>query len=251
MRNIKLTIEYDGTQFLGWQIQKNNSRTLQGEIQKILSKLCGEKIRLTGSGRTDSGVHALGQIANFKTASSRPLEQLIKALNALLPEDVAIIDITEVPLRFHAQYSAKSKIYRYTILNRNIRCAIKRNYCLFHPWTLNLPLMHKESKALMGRHNFKAFQSADAADKLLPFEKNTVRNITRIDIKKRGDLVEIELEANGFLYKMARNIVGALLEVGSGRLPKGSIKAILAKKFRLKTIRSAPAQGLCLMKVKY
>lgn len=250
-RNIKLTIEYDGTLFKGWQIQDKKSRTLQGEIEKALSKLCGENIPLIASGRTDRGVHALEQVANFKTRSKRPLAVIQKALNALLPDDITIRKVEEIQARFHAQYSAKSKTYRYTVLNRETRSSLDRNFYLLYPWKLNIPLLRQEAKSLIGRHDFKSFQSSDPAQKSLPFEKNSVRTLKHIDIKKEGDYIYINIEANGFLYKMARNIIGSLLEVGRGHLPKGSLKKILARKERVKTLKTAPPQGLCLINVRY
>lgn len=250
-RNIKLTIEYDGTFFKGWQIQDKKSRTIQGEIQKVLSKLCGENIRLIASGRTDSGVHALEQIVNFKTSSKRPLAQLQKALNAILPHDITIRQVVEADDAFHARYSVKSKTYRYTILNRETRSSLDRNLYLLYPWKLDLQSMRQEARSLVGRHDFKSFQASDPARKSLPFEKSSVRSLKRIEIKKRGDYIRIDIEANGFLYKMARNIIGSLLEVGRGHLPKESLKRILARKERIKTLKTAPPQGLCLINVRY
>ena len=251
LRNIKLTIEYDGTNFKGWQIQDKKSRTLQGEIQNALSTLCKEEIRLNGSGRTDSGVHALGQVANFKTKSKKPLIEFRKALNAILPHDIAVREVVEVDDRFHARYSAKSKIYRYTLLNRETRSSFDRNLYHLYPWKLNLTAMRQEAKSLIGRHDFKSFQASDPAKKDLPFEKNSVRTVKRIDVKKKGNYIIIDMEANGFLYKMARNMIGSLLEVGRGHLKIGSLKNILKKKERVKTLKTAPSQGLSLVQVKY
>ena len=145
MANIKLTVEYEGTHFRGWQIQDKKSRTVQGEIEKVLLKLCKEKVRLIGTGRTDSGVHALKQVANFKTTSQRSLQEMLKALNGLLAEDIAILEIRAVAENFHARYSAKSKTYRYTILNREIRSPLFHDFSLFYPWKLDLSLMRKEA----------------------------------------------------------------------------------------------------------
>ena len=249
MRNIKLTIEYDGTDFEGWQVQRNarRSRTVQDEIQKVLAKLFKEKITLIGSSRTDSGVHALGQTANLKTKSTHPLAQIKKALNANLPKDITIIKVEEVPLDFHAQFSAKSKTYRYTILNRDAHGALDWRYSLWYPHKLNLKLMREEAKAFIGRKDFKSFQGAQTAKQV----KNSVRTIKRIDIKKKKDYIYIDIEADGFLYKMVRNIVGTLLASGSGRLPKGSLKKILAKKDRACAGPTARPYGLTLLEVKY
>lgn len=247
LRNIKLTIEYDGTYFKGWQIQTNGARTVQGEIEAALKEIFKKAIRLIGSGRTDSGVHALGQVAHFKTASSMPLKEIRGALNANIPTDVAVIKAEEATPNFHAQYSAKSKTYRYTILNREARGARDRHTCLFYPYTLNLRRMRAEAKALIGRKDFRSFQASDPLRK----EKGTVRTVKALTIKKQGDYIHVDITADGFLYKMVRNIVGTLLEAGSGRLPKGSIRQILAKKNRAFAATTAKPHGLTLVRVEY
>ena len=249
MRNIKITIEYDGTDFHGWQIQDKGKRTVQGEIEKTLFKIFKRRIKVIGSGRTDSGVHAEGQVANFKTSSSMTPLQMLKALNVLLPEDVAIKKAEEAVEKFHAQYSVKSKIYRYTISNHLTRSSLGRNYCLHYPYPLNLGLMRKETKVLVGRRDFKSFQAAGS--KKVPGPKNTIRTIKKIEIKKKNDIITIEIEADGFLYKMVRSIVGTLLAAASGRLSAGSMKKILKAKNRMLAGQTAPAKGLCLVEVKY
>ncbi|OGX40038.1 MAG: tRNA pseudouridine(38-40) synthase TruA [Omnitrophica WOR_2 bacterium RIFCSPHIGHO2_02_FULL_50_17] len=247
-RNIKLTLEYDGTRFEGWQVQKKNQRTVQGEIEKALKKIFKEEIRLIGSGRTDSGVHALGQAASLKTRSRIPAAQIKRALNANLPADIAVVDAEEVGPRFHAQYSVRSKTYRYTILNRAVRSTQGRHFCLLFPYKLNLRLMREEAQALIGRHDFKSFQAANPAH---DEKATTVRIVKHVEIIKRGDFIFIDIEADGFLYKMVRNIVGTLLEIGSGRLPQGSIKVILKKRNRLFAGDTAKPHGLTLLGVKY
>ena len=248
MRNIKLIIEYDGTDFNGWQIQPQH-RTIQNEIEQALQKIFNKKIRLIGSGRTDSGVHALGQVANFKTQSVMSCEKIQKALNAVLPADIVILNTEEVSLKFHSQYDAQRKMYRYMVLNRSVPCAQQRNFCLFYPYKLNLRLMRQESKILIGKHDFKSFQAIDTSK---PHRsKDTIRTITQLDIKKRGDYIYIEIEANGFLYKMVRNIVGTLLEIGSGKLLKGCMQEILFQKSRTHAGYTAKAKGLTLMAVCY
>ena len=252
MRNIKLTIEYDGTRFRGWQQQSPEHRTVQDEIEKALQIIFRKKIKLTVSGRTDSGVHAIGQVANFKTANRRlKTTDIQKALNGNLPEDITILGVAEVPVGFHAQYSAKRKTYRYTILNRPVRTALDRHFCCFYPHTLSLPAMRREAAVLKGKNDFRAFMAMDTAKRATIPDKNTVRTISQLDIKKKGDAIVIEIEANGFLYKMVRNIVGTLLAIGSGQLPKGAMRRILAQKSRKLAGQTAPAQGLCLLKVTY
>lgn len=257
MKNIKLTIEYTGTGYNGWQIQAclpdrqaPGQKSIQGEIKEALQKILKENILLIGSGRTDSGVHALGQVANFKTKATWPLVKIQKALNGILPEDISIVHIKEVPLDFHAQFSAKSKTYRYSILNREAKPAILRDFCLFFRPKLNLTLMKREALCLLGRHDFKSFQATPPRE-IREKNKSTVRTIKRLDIKRKGDYILIEIEADGFLHKMVRNIVGTLLEVAGGQLPAGSIKKILAKKNRLLAGDTAKAKGLTLVEVNY
>ena len=255
LRNIKLTLEYDGTEFNGWQAQAKGPRTVQGEIEKALKKIFPpsagvadkSRIKLYGSGRTDAGVHALGQVTNFKITSSMPVAVIQKALNGNLPEDISVVKVEEVSPNFHSQYSATRKIYRYTILNRSSRRSYGRQFCLHFPYKLNLTLMRQEAKSLTGRKDFRSFGSLDKGQG----RDNTIRHVTKIDIKKRGDVITIDIEANGFLYKMVRNIVGTLLDVSTGRLPEGSIKKILAQKNRKFASPPAEAQGLCLWKVTY
>ena len=251
MRNIKLTLEYDGSDFCGWQRQGPQRRTVQGEIEKALKQITGQNIRLIGSGRTDSGVHALGQVANFHTNSSLSVETLLKALNSKLPADIVVLKTREVSKNFHAQYSVKTKTYRYTILNRATRSPIHRNDCFFYPYPLDIARMRREAKALLGKRDFKSFQAADPAQPKKRKEKVTIRTIKKVNIQRKGSLIYIDIESNGFLYKMARNIVGTLLDIGSGRIPKGSMEKILAKKSRLAAAQTAKPQGLCLLQVKY
>ncbi|MCM8789784.1 MAG: tRNA pseudouridine(38-40) synthase TruA [Candidatus Omnitrophica bacterium] len=242
MRNIKLEIEYDGTNYCGWQIQKSynspldshKSRSIQEVIEKNVQRIIQEKIKLIASGRTDAGVHALGQVVNFTMSSSIPLRKLKHALNRLLPSDIAIINVEEVALDFHSRFCAKSKIYRYTILNRDFPSPFLKNQAYFFPYPLDLGLMRKESKVLLGRHDFRAFCASNSST------KNTIRTIKKIVIKKsvynltpitynpkEHSLISIEIEADGFLYNMVRNIVGTLIEIGRGRFKKGYLKRIL------------------------
>jgi tRNA pseudouridine38-40 synthase len=246
MRNLKLKIEYDGTNYCGWQVQKGHQlKSIQEVIEKTLQRILQEKIKLIASGRTDAGVHALGQVANFKTNSKIALEKLQRALNGLLPQDIAIKSIEEAPLDFHSRFSAKSKVYRYSVLNRDYPSALLRNRVYYFPYPLNLGLMRKEAKALLGRHNFKSFQASDKK------EREAVRSIKSIKIKKDKDLLHLEIEADGFLYNMVRNIVGTLLEIGRGKFPPASAARILKAKDRRLAGPTLPACGLCLLKVKY
>ena len=248
LRNIKLIIEYDGTRLHGWQIQDAAKRTVQGEIEKACKKVFKKSMRILGSGRTDSGVHAIGQVANLKIDTRLSDTEIVRALNASLPEDIAIIEAQTVAKKFHAQYSAKSKIYRYTILNRRGRSPLARYFCHYYPHPLDVNLMRREAKVLVGKRDFKSFQATPARESK---EKSTIRMVKKITLTKKNGFIHIDIEANGFLHKMVRNIIGTLLEIGSGRSPKGSMKRILEKKNRLAAGRTAKAKGLCLLEVKY
>jgi len=260
MRNLKLEIEYDGENYCGWQVQRRNKhkRSIQEVLEKALQKILQEKIRIIASGRTDAGVHAQAQIANFKTNSKIPPKKLQKALNALLPDDIAITRAEEVNSDFHSRFCAKTKAYRYTILNRSYRCALLKDKVYFYPYPLDISLMRREAKYLLGRHDFKSF-CASGSD-----AKDTVRTIKNVTVKKfpyqlsaisyqQTDcpVIVIDIEANGFLYNMVRNIVGTLIEIGRGKFPAGSLKKILLAKNRKLAGPTVPAGGLCLLKVKY
>jgi tRNA pseudouridine38-40 synthase len=247
MRNLKLLIEYDGTPYCGWQTQTRNK--LKDSIQEILEgtlrKILQEKVKLTGSGRTDAGVHAAGQVANFKTASDIPPRKLQRALNSLLPDDIVIKGVKEVSLSFHSRYSAKSKRYRYTILNRPFSNAFSRNVVLFYPYPLDVRLMRKAAGSFVGKHDFSAFRNADKK------EASSVRRVKKLTLKKEGDYVHIDIEADGFLYNMVRSIAGTLLEVGRGKIKPCDVRKILRGRRRDLAGPTAPAKGLCLMAVRY
>ena len=253
MRNFKLTIEYDGTNYAGWQVQKScashvarrTSKTIQGTLEKTLFQILQEKIRLIASGRTDAGVHALAQAANFKTESKIALEKLQRALNGLLPEDIKISKIEEKDLDFHSRFCVKSKVYRYTILNRSYRSALLRDKVYFYPYPLNVRLMQKEARVLLGKHDFSAFQASGSS------QQSSVRTIKKIKINQNKDLVYVEIEADGFLYNMVRNIVGTLIEIGRARYQPGHILKLLKEKNRALCGPCAPAKGLYLCDVRY
>jgi tRNA pseudouridine38-40 synthase len=247
MRNFKLTLEYDGSQFCGWQIQNKGERTVQGEFEVILEKIFKQPIKAIASGRTDSGVHAAGQVVNFSTVTRMTPLEIQKALNALLPQDIAIIAALEVKNDFHAQYSVIEKTYRYTILNRPYRSATLRNTAYFYPHALNSLLMRKGAKYFLGRQDFKSFQAHDP----LRAERDTIRTIKDLTVKKEGELIHIDITANGFLYKMVRNITGTLIDVGTGQLAPESIRKIINAKSRTEAGKTAPAHGLSLLSVKY
>lgn len=251
MQNIKLTIEYCGTNFSGWQIQGKGERTVQQVITNVLEKILKEKVQLIGSGRTDQGVHAQGQIASFKTNSNLTPAVILRAINANLPDDIVIIRAVRAHKTFHAQYSAKNKTYCYTICNQKMKSVLQKKYSYFYPNTLDITAMRSASKILVGKHNFQSFTATNSALKKAGIKKDTVRTIKKLSITKSKKFIKITIEANGFLYKMVRNIVGTLLEVGSGKISKPELKRILLSKNRQCAGPTAPAQGLCLLRVKY
>ena len=264
MCNLKLTIEYDGTNYCGWQIQRSQGHkvtksqghqvtSIQEVLEKTLQKILQEKVKLVASGRTDSGVHAFAQVANFKINSCISPDKLQRALNGLLPKDIAVKKIETVDLDFHSRYSAKSKTYRYIILNAPQRSAFLKDSAYFYAYPLDLSLMRKEAKCLLGRHDFKSFCASGSK------VKSTVRTIKQLAINKLNsehrtpntELIYIDIEADGFLYNMVRNIAGTLIEIGRGKLPKGSLRNILVAKNRKLAGPTAPALGLTLLEVKY
>jgi len=244
MINVKLTIQYDGTDYCGWQKQKNG-RSIQEEIEKAIYRVTGERVDLIGSSRTDGGVHALGQVANFKTESTIPPDRFKYALNSFLPQDISIISSELVPDSFHSRFDAKGKMYRYTIYNRDIRNPIYNRYAYHVPRKLDLIAMEKGAECFLGSHDFKAFMASGSN------AKSTVRTITSISLDKSEDLIFLTIEGNGFLYNMVRIIAGTLIEVGFGRIKWQSIPHIIESGDRTSAGHTAPPQGLCLEKVYY
>ncbi len=247
MRNFKLTLEYDGAHFYGWQTQAGGLRTVQAHLEEKLERIFKKKVHCTASGRTDTGVHALGQVAHFKVDTFMKTTQIQRALNAFLDKDLSVLKVQEVPLDFHAQYSVKSKTYRYTILNRKFPSALWRDRAYFYPYKLNLSLMRQAAKYILGKQDFKSFQAAAQASPV----KTSVRDIQKLAVTKDHDFIYITIASNGFLYKMVRNIVGTLLAVGSGRISKDKVPELLKAKDRKLAPATAPAHGLCMIRVSY
>ncbi len=259
MNNIKLVIEYDGTNYAGWQQQKRE-KTVQETLKKAIENVVNEKITLHGAGRTDAGAHALGQVANFKTKSTIPTSNIVPAINFYLPKDIVVKSTRKVSEKFHSQYSTKSKIYRYTILNNDSGSAINRNYCYHYSGDLNIEKMQKASKHIIGRHDFSVFKSksnntcqTDQTNRVLAVGRllTNIRTIKKLEIKKKGKYLLFTIEADGFLYKMVRSIVGTLLEVGKGKMTIKEFKRVLKSRSRSLAGATVPARGLCLLQVKY
>ncbi|QAS59975.1 tRNA pseudouridine(38-40) synthase TruA [Clostridium septicum] len=241
MRNIKLIIEYDGTNYLGWQKQ-NNGITIQETIEEALKDITKEKINLIGSSRTDSGVHAKGFVANFKTNSRIPSERFREALNVKLPNDIVILESSEVEDDFHSRYNAKGKTYSYTILNRDVPIAIGKDYSYQVKGKLDIEEMKKACSYFIGTHDFVAFKSSGSS------VKTTVRTITDLHIENYDSYIKIFVTGDGFLYNMVRIIVGTLLVVGRGKIRSSDIKSIIENKARDKAGICVPSRGLVLEK---
>ena len=244
MRNIKLTIEYDGKDFNGWQKQPDKLN-IQGEIEKAISLVTGEKIDLYGSGRTDAGVHAIGQVANFKTNSNIPINKIAYAINSKLKKSIRIKEAKQVSEKFHSRYNCKEKTYRYIINNSEQGTAINRNleYHISNP--LNIENMKKAAKYFEGEHDFKGFKASGTSS------KSSVRIIYKAKVKKEKEKIIIELTGNGFLYNMVRIIAGTLVEVGLGKIDTEIIPEIIESKDREKAGKTLPPYGLYLVSVKY
>jgi tRNA pseudouridine38-40 synthase len=243
MRNIKITIQYNGKNYCGWQKQ-NNSPGIQGTIEKAIFDITREEVKITGSGRTDAGVHALGQVANFKTNSQIPVDRIPNALNAKLPKDISIVKAEEVDEDFHSRYSAKKKTYRYQIYNSLYRSPIYADISYPVKYDLDIDKMKKEAKSLIGTYDFKGFMSSGSS------VIDTVRTIYNIEVSKSEDLIIIEIEGNGFLYNMVRIIAGTLVDIGRGRITE-NMSTIIKSKSRSMAGHTAPAHGLFLKKVDY
>lgn len=244
MRNIRLDICYDGTRYRGWQRLPGKDDTLQGKIETALSRILGEPIEISGSGRTDAGVHAKGQVANFHCKSAMPCEQMLQQLRTYLPEDIGILRCKDVSERFHARLNAKEKTYCYRIWNSDAPCVFERRYVAVMPEKLDLYALNRAAGILEGEHDFSAFCGNPQ------FKKSTVRYIRSVVIQKTGEEVRIYFTGNGFLHHQVRIMVGTLVEVGRGERNAESVTALFGGK-RSDAGFLAPAQGLCLMEVTY
>lgn len=241
-RNIKLTIEYDGTHFSGWQRQAKE-RTVQGELEKALRKLIAEKVTLIAAGRTDAGVHALGQVANFKTKSRLPIAKFVPAINSLLPKDILVKKAQEVSLKFNSRRDAKSKAYRYRIFLG--QTALQKEYLWPYRFQISLPQVGKATKLIVGKHDFTSFCVAKSR------KESNICIIKKAVWKKSGNMLEFEIEGDRFLRSMIRILVGTLMELGRERITPTKFKEIIAARDRRRAGPTAPACGLYLVQVKY
>ena len=243
-RRFVLVCEYDGTAYCGWQRQINGP-SVQQVLEEALARLTGEPVTVTGSSRTDAGVHALGLCAHFDSATRIPPDKLAFALNTMLPPDIRIRESGPAPEGFHARYSACGKVYRYAFFNSRHDCAIGRQYAAHVPLELDERLMHEEAQALCGTHDFAAFAASGSV------ATSTVRTIYRAQVTRSGDTVTLTVLGDGFLYNMVRIIAGTLMEVGTGKRAPGAIARAIETGDRLALGQTAPAKGLTLMRVLY
>lgn len=274
MRNIRMTIQYDGTGYSGFQSQAN-ARTIQDELEAALTKITKAPVKVIGAGRTDAGVHALGQVVNFRTEARMPAERFAYAANSLLPPGIRAVASEEVSMDFHARFSARSKVYRYTLLVSRFPSAILRNYAWHIPQSLDIGAMEKAAQALLGTHDFTSFSAAGSeaktrirtvqgiywdraalADAWQPFgpspDAYAGSAVARaFGLSGSGELIHFFIEADGFLYNMVRIIVGTLVEVGRGKLGQGDVQRILEAKDRTVAPATAPPMGLYLFDVRY
>jgi tRNA pseudouridine38-40 synthase len=244
MRNIKLTLEFDGTNYSGWQRQ-NNVMTVQQKLEEAIESIMGKPVEVTGSSRTDAGVHAKGFIANFHTESTINPYKLMGGINAKLPDDIVVTVCEEADSLFHSRYSSTGKTYSYSIINRSQPAAIGRNYAFYYRKNLNIQAMEEAAQYFLGTQDFSAFRNLGST------VKTSVRTITSIRMTKEGDLIRIFISGDGFLYNMVRIMVGTLIDVGTGKRNAEDIKKIILSRDRRNAAKVVPACGLCLEKVKF
>jgi tRNA pseudouridine38-40 synthase len=244
MRNLKLTLSYDGTDFYGWQTQPG-FRTVQESVGKAYHKVTGEQVRINVSGRTDAGVHAVAQVINFHTQSNLAAPILMRAVNAYLPEDVRIHDVVDVPQSFDANLDAQRKLYRYVIQDGPHVNLFMRRYCCYCHTRLDTDAMRRAAEPLVGWHDFSSFETAGAP------RMSSRRTITQLLLSRAGDYIWLDVEADGFLYNMVRAIAGTLINVGRAYWPAERVAEILAACDRRQAGPTAPPQGLFLIRVTY
>lgn len=242
----RLTLEYDGAGFQGWQAQSGDRRTVQGVLESAVARITGEQTRVQGSGRTDAGVHAEGQVASVRLETPMPAERLRQALNGVLPPDLVVLALRPVPEDFDPRRSARSKLYRYALWNGPCRSPLRAARSLWLQQPLDLGAMREAAAALLGTHDFRSFQAAGSS------VTTTIRALLRIEIRgASGAAVDLDFEGTGFLRHMVRNLVGTLVEVGTGRRAAADMAALLAARDRSRAGRTAPAHGLTLVRVRY
>jgi tRNA pseudouridine38-40 synthase len=244
MQNIKLTISYDGTNYCGWQRQ-NNAMTVQQRIEEACTKVFGQALSVTGASRTDTGVHALGQVATLQTDTTIPIDRIPYALNAALPEDIVVSNAEAVDIEFHPRYGAKQKTYQYKIINARFPIPQMRNYAEFNRRPLDLQKMQEAAQYFVGTHDFKTFSATGGS------VKTTVRTILALSVEKQDQMIILTVTGTGFLYNMVRIITGTLTDVGLGKTSPEEIPRIITSKDRVQAGQTAPPQGLTLLSIEY
>lgn len=248
MQSFKLTLAYDGAAYCGWQIQQGQL-TIQEVLEGALGSVTGETIRVTGSGRTDSGVHALGQVVSFESGTSLSLVDLKRAMNATLPDDMAVVEIAYAPPKFHAIRDAVRKRYRYVLHDGPTPDVFGRRYAWHNRHRLDTAAMHRAAQVLVGRHDFRSFQSLGAG------RQTSIRTVLHVGVERRpepdADRIYLEIEADGFLYNMVRAIVGTLVHIGRGRRPESWLQEVLESRDRQQAGMNAPPHGLFLLRVEF
>lgn len=243
--NYKAVLQYDGTRYRGWQTQGNTDNTIQGKLETLLTKMAGEPVEVNGSGRTDAGVHAAGQVISFRCKTKESPEEICRYMNEYLPEDIAVLSVEEAAPRFHARLNAVRKTYVYQIWNAPVRNVFRRRFTTWIQKPLDLEAMEQAAAFLCGTHDYRAFCS------LKKFKKSTVRTIEKIEIGKMGQEIRISYTGDGFLYHMVRILTGTLVEVGLGLRKPEEMTAILEGLDRTKAGKLMPPEGLTLESVEY
>lgn len=245
MRNIRVILQYEGTRYQGWQRQDSTDNTIQGKLEALLGRMCGHEVEVIGSGRTDAGVHAYGQTANFHIETQMGLQEIMDYMNRYLPEDIAVVDIKEVSERFHSRLNVKGKIYQYRVINSGVPHIFDRRYVHVVEEELDVDAMKRAAEVLCGTHDYRAFTSNKRS------RKSTVRTVDSISIEKRGDEIRFTFRGNGFLYHMVRIMMGTLLEAGLHKRDAVQIAGLLEAGTREEAGYLAPAKGLALVEVFY
>ena len=243
--NYKAILQYEGTRYRGWQTQGNTENTIQGKLEALLTKMAGEPVEVNGSGRTDAGVHAAGQVISFRCKTEKSPKEICRYMNEYLPEDIAVLSVEEAAPRFHARLNAVGKTYVYRIWNAPVRNVFRRRFTTWIQKPLDLEAMEQAAALLCGTHDYRAFCS------LKKFKKSTVRTIEKIEIGKIGQEIRISYTGDGFLYHMVRIMAGTLYETAIGHIPPNSIPERLASRNRRLMGRTAPPEGLYLNRVFY
>lgn len=245
MQNFKMILQYEGTRYQGWQRQESSENTIQGKLEALLSKMCGQRVEVQGSGRTDAGVHAAGQVANAHLETEKSAQEILLYMNSYLPEDIAVIAVEEVNERFHSRLNAKGKTYLYRVINSDLPHVFERKFTYRVEEKLDVAAMKKAAELLCGTHDFAAFTSAKKS------KKSTVRTIEEIRIEEQKDEILFYFSGNGFLFHMVRILMGTLLEVGMGKREASEMPDILDSGKRERAGALVPSRGLTLLEVRY